>query len=565
RPHSRPKNYKPTESTKPSAVPNNSGKSSLLRETQQLASSVGPIEWRGVHARVVAGYDLRYDGTVDDLIEYMTRTFWRREPGQYPDGFQNEVTFRLFNGSIVKESDVKTRWHSQASLGSIANVFCQYLNAEQRLPVANATQSFDPMSEYPSSPLQILSANKSIERELDDLVRGAFGSGIVLNRFAGPQLRLHVGRMTSRVTGSPPSVEYLEEMARLPTMDLQGDGIRAFVGIVLAVLTSPYSVIMIDEPEAFLHPPQARLLGSFIESHARRTKTRIVIATHSEDILGGIIDSRRTTGEITFARVTRNETGNHISQIASALAKDLFNDPLMQFFDMLNGLFAPGVILCEADGDCTYYRAVSSRIDNLSLRTSHFTHTAGKDRMLRAVRTLRTVSVPVACIYDIDIFQDERKFQVLVEEAGLDWAVLQPLRNQIVHNIDGLAVYPRRAELQSELNAVLDSFTQSHLNGSTLRELSAALKVESGWSRFKFLGIAALDAGGRRAYAAATEMLEANGIFIVAEGELERFHPDVVQSDKAEWLRTVLAQKLYRNSTAQDLLRRVAFFIERQQ
>jgi predicted ATPase len=39
------------------------------------------------------------------------------------------------------------------------------------------------------------------------------------------------------------------------------DGVQAFVGIVCAVLWGDYRAILIDEPEAFLHPPLARKLG----------------------------------------------------------------------------------------------------------------------------------------------------------------------------------------------------------------------------------------------------------------------------------------------------------------
>jgi predicted ATPase len=36
---------------------------------------------------------------------------------------------------------------------------------------------------------------------------------------------------------------------------------RSFVGVLLNAFISKHSVLLIDEPEAFLHPPQARLLA----------------------------------------------------------------------------------------------------------------------------------------------------------------------------------------------------------------------------------------------------------------------------------------------------------------
>ncbi|WP_370739764.1 AAA family ATPase [Falsiruegeria mediterranea] len=37
------------------------------------------------------------------------------------------------------------------------------------------------------------------------------------------------------------------------------DGCRAYTGILGALYSGPYKVVLIDEPEAFLHPPLARL------------------------------------------------------------------------------------------------------------------------------------------------------------------------------------------------------------------------------------------------------------------------------------------------------------------
>jgi hypothetical protein len=47
---------------------------------------------------------------------------------------------------------------------------------------------------------------------------------------------------------------------------------------------------VIDEPEAFLHPPQARLIGSSLVQD-RRDNRQLFIATHSADILSGVLNT----------------------------------------------------------------------------------------------------------------------------------------------------------------------------------------------------------------------------------------------------------------------------------
>ena len=51
--------------------------------------------------------------------------------------------------------------------------------------------------------------------------------------------------------------------SRTTPLKRQGDGMRSFASVVLHLLaTVTPSILMLDEPEAFLHPPQARLLGT---------------------------------------------------------------------------------------------------------------------------------------------------------------------------------------------------------------------------------------------------------------------------------------------------------------
>ena len=47
----------------------------------------------------------------------------------------------------------------------------------------------------------------------------------------------------------------------LENLNDQGDGIRSAVAILSSLITATHSLYLIDEPETFLHPPQARILG----------------------------------------------------------------------------------------------------------------------------------------------------------------------------------------------------------------------------------------------------------------------------------------------------------------
>ncbi len=47
-------------------------------------------------------------------------------------------------------------------------------------------------------------------------------------------------------------------------MQDQGDGVKSFIGILISVMAAPFFFLLIDEPDAFLHPPQALLMGAML-------------------------------------------------------------------------------------------------------------------------------------------------------------------------------------------------------------------------------------------------------------------------------------------------------------
>ena len=72
---------------------------------------------------------------------------------------------------------------------------------------------------------------------------------------------------------------------------------RSFASVILHLLApiTP-SILLLDEPEAFLHPPQARLLGEIIAKE-KSHRAQLFVATHSSDVLQGLMNVAPTTFE----------------------------------------------------------------------------------------------------------------------------------------------------------------------------------------------------------------------------------------------------------------------------
>jgi len=52
------------------------------------------------------------------------------------------------------------------------------------------------------------------------------------------------------------------------------------------IVVSERDITLLDEPEAFLHPPQMRRLSETLSSEV---KGQLIVATHSSDILRGFL------------------------------------------------------------------------------------------------------------------------------------------------------------------------------------------------------------------------------------------------------------------------------------
>jgi predicted ATPase len=103
------------------------------------------------------------------------------------------------------------------------------------------------------------------------------------------------------------------------------------------LITNPVAVTLIDEPEAFLHPPQAQIMGEEIGKLAMEKNSQVILSTHDKDILVGLIKSRAPL-DILHLTPTEDTTSSNLFH-ANDIA-DLWKDPILRYGNALDGLFA---------------------------------------------------------------------------------------------------------------------------------------------------------------------------------------------------------------------------------
>ena len=156
---------------------------------------------------------------------------------------------------------------------------------------------------------------------------------------------------------------YAEILDTYDQVQNQGDGIKSFTGILLYLMIDYISTFLIDEPESFLHPPQATIMGRIIGKTLRNDQ-QAFISTHSEEIIKGILDV--CPQRVKIIRITRNENSNSFSILDNNKFSQIWKDPLLKYSNIMTSLFHKDVVLCESDSDCKMYSIVERHLKEKS-------------------------------------------------------------------------------------------------------------------------------------------------------------------------------------------------------
>jgi ABC-type polar amino acid transport system ATPase subunit len=509
--------------------PNNAGKSAALREI-----------FNGLNNRAVGQVATSVNLTIQrdrEAIANWVRSFgWlqRNSNDNYNLGFG---TFPL--------SRIEGEWQAAASNGLrlMTRAVAVLVSTEERLGAANPANNANFVEQRPTSPLQILHEDEDLEAKLSALFKKAFGSDLIVNRGAGATITLHFGKRPTPPEGKDRiALEYRREVNALPLVSNQGDGMRSFVGVMLNAFVVDRDIIIIDEPDAFLHPPQATLLGTMLAEETREPR-QLVVATHNSDFLKGVLAAAGAPTRV--IRIQRDGNINKIKELNPTTVREVWKDPLLRYSNVLDGLFHKGAIVCESDSDCRFYGAM---IDVVSKGNEAadllLVQGAGKSRLATIIRALRAIGVPVRAVTDFDIFAEESTLRTTFEALGGNWEHIKNDWLITKNNIES-----RRPELPTddatkEINSVLSEIKTKVFPADSAAKIRETLRRTSAWSEAKRIGRAFLPSGeATTTYQQLAAALQAVGLFVVEVGELEQYCKSVGGHGPA-WVNKALERKL---------------------
>ena len=494
--------------------PNNSGKSQSLSDIYQLTNNKVP-------SVVVSDIEVSKEGSLLRLLE---STSIKRDNGNY-------IEYTTLNHSVTYVKGIaEDIFTNNQFYGDYRDWFVTKLDTDARLSMCFPAQSIR-RDEPKTNPIHFASFDRKYREWLSDSFKRAFGIDIIPNTQYGSAIPLCLGEPVKLEDIYRDEQErqeaYAEILASYKQVQDQGDGIKSFTGILLSLMLQYYCTYLIDEPESFLHPPQARIMGQIIGT-TLSDKQQAFISTHSEDVIKGLLEV--CPDRLKIVRITRQGDINDFSILDNEKVKDVFGDSLLKYSNIMSSLFHKTVVICESDSDCKLYSVIDSHLKQEEGKYSEtlFVHCGGKHRMAKTAAALLALNIDVRLIPDIDVMNNEVIFKGIAETFGIDWDSIKKDYNILASNLHSPKERILRNDAKSMINQILDAKQGKELSKREIESINDVIRTVSKWDNIKHSGEAAIPAGDATlAYKRLKQTLSDHKIYLVPVGELEGFVKEV--------------------------------------
>ncbi len=506
--------------------PNNVGKSQALKDIYSLSGN-------GQNSVVISGIKLtKSSASLSELLGSISAC---QKDGKY-------AYYDVLGKRMVLTDFIANSFTSSPYYESFRDLFIAELNTAARLSICNPPINIT-RNAPKTHPIHYAAFEPSHRKWLSDNFKKAFNVEVTPNILNGSSIPLCIGepvRLSGVYASEQERLEaYAEILNGYKQVESQGDGIKSFTGILLYLMLDYFRTYLIDEPESFLHPPQARIMGQII-GETLSDGQQAFISTHSEEIIKGLIEA--CPERVTIVRITREGDSNSFSILKNEKLSSVWSDPLLKYSNIMSSLFHKTVVLCESDSDCRMYSLIESHLKQASGHYSEalFIHCGGKQRMARIAAALRALDIDVRLIPDIDVMNDENIFRGILQAFGIDWDAAKADYKTVVSNLHSPKEKVERIQAKAIIGAVLDGSGEQFLSKDEIARINEAVSIISKWKSLKLSGTAAIPTGdAAQAFIRLDRLLRAHGIYIVPVGELERFIP-TVGGHGPEWTNHVL-------------------------
>jgi|ERR1700722_1195710 len=388
--------------------------------------------------------------------------------------------------------------------------FCQWylatktlkLDGQHRIALVNEQTAGD-LQNPPVSSFQVLFGDDTKREEVRRIIHDAFGLYFIIDP-------TKLGTLRVRLSTRPPQCS-LEERgihdearkfhADAMLIDSASDGVKAFTGIITAIIAGDPHILLIDEPEAFLHPSLSFKLGKEIATASSDSEKRLFVSTHSPHFVMGCIQSG---APVNIVRLTYRNGVATARILPNPDILRLMRNPLLRSTRVLDALFYEFVVVTEGDTDRAFYQEINERLVKFKpewgIPNCLFLNAQNKQTVRTIIKPLRELGIPAAAIVDIDV----------LKEGGTVWKEF--LSCGFMPELDQQSLATGRAAIKQRFD---ESGKDMKLNG----------------------GVDSLRNSDREAANNLFDRLDQYGLFVVRRGELESWLEKLGGiGKKSDWL-----------------------------
>ena len=423
------------------------------------------------------------------------------------------------SGSYISSRDDSNK---RFFINKYGTLFFQYLGTEEKLFICKRQKRYG----LESTNLNLLSESQlHIDdiKDLSNITKELFGKYIYLDRTSyGDSLVFRVSDdfdFYNKIVLNDSKSEEL--LLNYPLLDEDGDGIKNFVSTYLAIKSMNKRLILIDEPESFLHPPLARRFGEILAKMVKSDQ-QLFIVTHSEDIINGIISKIPAT-YFNIMRIEKHLNDNNIFIMSHDVRLKLKKSPIILMSNILKGLFSEKVYITESFSDSALYQNLMIKYNDYS--SFYFVNTESKDKIGDVIKIYDLMGVNNIAIYDFDYFRNDNT-----------------IRNSLKNKLGATKEYQQIYDKFKEARSYIETIAKDNIDGfnymikkkqdEELSKMKDELYHKKGISCIKNKKV-------NRELNKLINDLKKYGIYILKTGELETVLKDIgyeSSSNKKTWI-----------------------------
>lgn len=481
--------------------PNNSGKSKLLSEIHQLCSN----GQQNVMNVILDNARFRpFDAAgAQEVVCRLTLTPQRNEV-LGPD----QVIFGKgrFRHQLRRSQLIGILQDPHSNLPHFCSFYVSFntliLDGKTRINLS-ANQPGGDLKSPPQTTFQLLFQDNARRAEVRRIIHDAFGDYLVIDP-------TNLGQLALALSKREPTSDWEERGIHEDAVKFHSDalpvahasdGVKAFSGMICEIVAGDPSIILIDEPEAFLHPSLAYKLGKEIALTAQGSGKQVFASTHSANFVMGCVQSN---SPVNIIRLTFRDGVATSRILRNAELLQLMRNPLLRSTNVLGALFYEFVVVTESDTDRAFYQEINDRLvqsgSGRGIPNCLFLNAQNKQTVATILRPLRELGIPAAAMVDIDV----------LKEGGTVWTSFLA---------SGFIPVPEHQSL-----------------GTIRHKLKEALNA-TGKDMKKDGGISLLEGETKETARNLLQKLAEYGLFVVDRGELESWLPELrVPGKGPAWL-----------------------------